>query len=213
MSRKKVKLELIADETARRTTFRKRKKGLVKKVSELSTLCGVNALAIVYGPYDPNPDFWPSSPSDAKGVITRFKNMSEMDQAKKMMNQQEFLRERIGKFKDKLKWQLRENQVLETTKLMYECLTGNKDLQDLSYEALGDLTWLIEKRMKEIQNRITDIGMPISTLPPLAQQFMPMPKLDHEKKNNADGDNDGQGSGRDKTAMEVLLSIGNQPSS
>ncbi|KAJ4967297.1 hypothetical protein NE237_019146 [Protea cynaroides] len=95
--------------------------------------------------------------------ITRFKNLSEMDQPKKMMNQQELLRE-----KD------RKNQVLETTKLMYECLIGNKDMQDLSFEALGNLIWLIEKRMKEIQNRLNDIGLQIPTPPPPSQQFMSM---------------------------------------
>ncbi|XP_042499479.1 agamous-like MADS-box protein AGL80 [Macadamia integrifolia] len=197
MSRKKVKLELIADEATRRTTFRKRKKGVLKKVSELSTLCGVNAVAIIYGPCDPNPDFWPPSPSDAKAVLTRFKNLSEMEQAKKMMNQQEFLKQRIGKLKEKLKSQMRENQVLETTKLMYDCLAANKDLKDLSLEALGDLVWLTEKRIKEIQNRINDLRRITTTI-----------VGDDDDDGGGGGGGGGEASGKDKTAMEALLSMG-----
>ena len=32
----------------------------MKKVSELSTLCGIEACAIVYSPYDAQPEVWPS---------------------------------------------------------------------------------------------------------------------------------------------------------
>ncbi|KAI4333301.1 hypothetical protein L6164_018131 [Bauhinia variegata] len=41
MTRGKVKLQLIANESTRRAAFRKRKKGLLKKVDELTKLCGV----------------------------------------------------------------------------------------------------------------------------------------------------------------------------
>ncbi|KAF5203782.1 agamous-like MADS-box protein AGL80, partial [Thalictrum thalictroides] len=88
MARKKVKLAWIVNDSARRATFKKRKKGLMKKVSELSTLCGVEACAIIYGPEDPQPDVWPSTPSEAHRVLTRFNSMPEMEQSKKMMNQE-----------------------------------------------------------------------------------------------------------------------------
>jgi hypothetical protein len=42
MGRKKVKHDqMISNEYLRRTTFRKRKAGLLKKLSELTTLCGI----------------------------------------------------------------------------------------------------------------------------------------------------------------------------
>ncbi|CAH8259504.1 unnamed protein product [Arabidopsis lyrata] len=61
MTRKKVKVAYISNNSSRKATFKKRKKGLMKKVNELSTLCGINACAIIYSPYDSNPEVWPSN--------------------------------------------------------------------------------------------------------------------------------------------------------
>ncbi|CAA7052359.1 unnamed protein product [Microthlaspi erraticum] len=55
MTRSKVKLEFISNDASRKNTFRKRNKGLLKKVNELSTLCGIPACAIIYSPYNTNP--------------------------------------------------------------------------------------------------------------------------------------------------------------
>ncbi|KAK3222411.1 hypothetical protein Dsin_009436 [Dipteronia sinensis] len=58
---RKVKLWYMAKDSARKATFRKRKKGLWKKVSELSsTLCGIDVCAIVYNPYDNQPSRGPN---------------------------------------------------------------------------------------------------------------------------------------------------------
>ncbi|XP_010246969.1 PREDICTED: agamous-like MADS-box protein AGL80 [Nelumbo nucifera] len=70
MAGKKVKFALISNESAR-TTFKKRKNGLMKNVSELSTLCGVSACAIIYSLYGKCLDVWPSI-SDAQRVLARF---------------------------------------------------------------------------------------------------------------------------------------------
>ncbi|CAN0921019.1 Agamous-like MADS-box protein AGL80 [Linum grandiflorum] len=59
MTRKKVKLAYITNDSARKATYNKRNKGLIKKVSELSTLCDVQACAIVYSLYHTQPEIWP----------------------------------------------------------------------------------------------------------------------------------------------------------
>ncbi|XP_010271057.1 PREDICTED: agamous-like MADS-box protein AGL80 [Nelumbo nucifera] len=155
MARKKVKLALIANESARRTTFKKRKNGLMKKVSELSTLCGVSACAIIYSPYDKQPDVWPSA-SDAQRVLARFKNLPEMEQSKKKMNQEVFLRQRISKLKEQLKRQEKDNRKHEMTILMYQTLAG-KSLNDVLIGDLNDLAWLVDEKLKEIQERIEQL--------------------------------------------------------
>ncbi|KAF9618226.1 hypothetical protein IFM89_000861 [Coptis chinensis] len=48
MARGKVKHEYIDDKSSREVSFKKRKRGLKKKMTELSTLCGVEACAIIY---------------------------------------------------------------------------------------------------------------------------------------------------------------------
>lgn len=86
MARRKVKREYIVNDSARKTTYRKRKKGLIKKVDELSTLCGIEACAIIYSPFEPQPVVWPSPPGVQK-ALERLKTMPELEQSKKMVNQ------------------------------------------------------------------------------------------------------------------------------
>ena len=50
MGRGKLKLEFIANEKARKTTFQKRKKGMMKKAYEFSVLCGIDVCLFVSGP-------------------------------------------------------------------------------------------------------------------------------------------------------------------
>ncbi|KAL2458382.1 MADS-box transcription factor family protein [Abeliophyllum distichum] len=75
MTRGKIKLEYIANDAERKASFKKRKKGLLNKVHELCTLCGVQACAIIYSSYEPEPTVWPSE-LDAQHVISRFRGIA-----------------------------------------------------------------------------------------------------------------------------------------
>ncbi|KAK7290225.1 hypothetical protein RIF29_04494 [Crotalaria pallida] len=153
MTRKKVKLAFIVNDSSRKATYKKRKKGLMKKVGELSTLCGIDACAILYSPYDPQPEVWPS-PLGVQRVLAKFRRMPEMEQSKKMVNQDSFLRQRILKAKDQLKKQRKDNMEKEITQLMFQCLSAGKILQNLSMVDLNDLVWLIDQNLKDINRRI-----------------------------------------------------------
>ncbi|KAF8404799.1 hypothetical protein HHK36_009688 [Tetracentron sinense] len=50
MGRQKIKIERIHREDSRQVTFSKRRSGLFKKASELSTLCGAETAIIVFSP-------------------------------------------------------------------------------------------------------------------------------------------------------------------
>ncbi|XP_009618312.2 agamous-like MADS-box protein AGL80 [Nicotiana tomentosiformis] len=152
MTRKKVKLAFITNDSARKATFKKRKKGLMKKVSELSTLCGIDACAIIYSPYENQPEVWPNT-MGAQRVLAEFKRMPEMEQSKKMVNQESFIRQRIAKASEQLKKQSKENREKEMTEVMYQCLAG-KGLQNLNLGDLNDLGWVVDQNLKEINKRI-----------------------------------------------------------
>nr|GMD48489.1 agamous-like MADS-box protein AGL80 [Ipomoea batatas] len=156
MTRKKVKLAFITNDSARKATLKKRKKGLMKKVSELSTLCGIDACAIIYSPYENQPEVWPST-AGAQRVVAQFKRMPEMEQSKKMVNQEGFIRQRIAKASEQLKKQHKENREKEITQVMFQCLTG-KGLHSLILTDLNDLTWLIDQKLKEINKKIEDLN-------------------------------------------------------
>ncbi|XP_062173738.1 agamous-like MADS-box protein AGL80 [Alnus glutinosa] len=155
MTRKKVKLAYITNDSSRKATFKKRKKGLLKKVSELSTLCGIETCAIIYSPYEPQPELWPS-PMGVQRAIARLKTMPEADQSKKMVNQESFLRQRITKAQEQLKKQQRENREKEMTQVMYRSLVG-EGLGNLSIGDLNEMGWLIEKNIAEIEEKIKSL--------------------------------------------------------
>ncbi|PIA45944.1 hypothetical protein AQUCO_01600296v1 [Aquilegia coerulea] len=166
MGRGKAKLEWIENNSTRRASFRNRKASLIKKLSELSILCGVDACAIINGPCDPKPEVWPS-PKEAQRVMNRFKTMPEMEKSQKMMNQESYLEQRIAKVKEKLKKQQFANREMEITDLMHQTLTG-KGLEDVRIEELADLAWVIDQKMKKIQGRIVDLRRTMSTPQPIA---------------------------------------------
>ncbi|CAM8925774.1 unnamed protein product [Rhodiola kirilowii] len=153
MTRKKVKLAFIANDSARKATYKKRKRGLLKKVNELSTLCGIETCAIIYSPYDAQPEVWPANPMS---ILAQFKKMPEMEQSKKMVNQESFLKQRIAKAKEQLKKQLKENREKEMTELMFQCLIG-KEVSSLGLMDLNDLGWVIDQYLRDVSNRIDAI--------------------------------------------------------
>ncbi|CAK8566085.1 unnamed protein product [Lathyrus sativus] len=154
MTRKKLKIAFIENDPARKATYKTRKKGLVKKVDELSTLCGVDACAIIYGPYNAQPEIWPS-PSGVEKVLSKFMTVPEFEQRIKMANQESFLKQRVSKFEKQFERQVRDNKEQEKTLLMFQCLNAaNIVHNNMSMEDLSNLDWIIDKNLKEIGRRI-----------------------------------------------------------
>ncbi|XP_027337506.1 agamous-like MADS-box protein AGL80 [Abrus precatorius] len=153
MTRKKVELTYIANESKRKATLKKRKNGLIKKIDEISTLCGIEACAIIYSPND-ELDVWPSE-LGVQRVLSRFKSMSEHEQGKKMLNQESFLSQSIIKAQEQLKKQKNENRKKEMSNLMFECLNTGKICDNASMIDLNDLSWLIDQNLKEIERNMS----------------------------------------------------------
>ena len=152
--RSKVKLAFIVNDAARKATYKKRKKSLFKKVVELSTLCGIEACAIVYGPYEPQPEIWPSS-EGVQTVLSKFMTMHEFQKCKKMMDHESFLIHRVLKAEDKLKKKIKENREQEMTILMTRCLNEGKVLADnMSTDDLSYLSLLIDHNLKDVGRRL-----------------------------------------------------------
>ncbi|KAG6485095.1 hypothetical protein ZIOFF_053624 [Zingiber officinale] len=161
MARKKLKLAWITNDSTRRATFKKRRKGLMKKASELATLCDVKACVIVYAPQEPHPEVWPSV-AEATRVLARFKSLPEMEQSKKMMNQEAFLRQRAAKLREQHRKQERENLDLETALLMRRGLAGRSGgavagLAEAEFEAVTSLAWMVETKVKLVRERMEQV--------------------------------------------------------
>ncbi|XP_039128434.1 agamous-like MADS-box protein AGL80 [Dioscorea cayenensis subsp. rotundata] len=162
MARKKVKLAWIPNDSARRATFRKRRKGLMKKLEELSILCDVEACGIIYGPDEPQPEVWPSK-AGTRRVLERFKSMPVMEQSKKMMDQEGFTRHQVMKLQDQLRKHERENQELETAIVMHKCLSGEQSLEYMNMEELTNLAIMVEAKLKAVHDRIELISVQMTS--------------------------------------------------
>ncbi|XP_057947782.1 agamous-like MADS-box protein AGL80 [Malania oleifera] len=153
MGRKKVKHELIANETARRTTFRKRKASLLKKTSELKILCGVEACAIIYDSQNYQLEVWPSSP-EACRVLERFKDLPLAKQGKYMMDQEGFLKKNLCNLSGSLKKEKEKNRRLKMELLLSECLL-TKTLHCLNnMEDMKEFPCFLEEKNNLITRKI-----------------------------------------------------------
>ncbi|CAL4977008.1 unnamed protein product [Urochloa decumbens] len=167
MARKKVNLQWITNSSTRRATYKKRCKGIMKKASELVTLCGIKACVVVYGEGEARPEVWPSA-SEARQVLKRFKDMPELGKFKKVQNQRDFLQGRITKLRDQVCKLDRENCEIETRDLLYESMEGRRPgLDGTTIEELTSLNSLVEMKMaraRELLQRLL-VGQPGRTLP------------------------------------------------
>ncbi|GAB2218628.1 hypothetical protein Droror1_Dr00001854 [Drosera rotundifolia] len=150
--RKKVTLAFIKDRNARRSTYRKRKSGILKKITEITTLCGVEACAIISSPFDTKPEIWPN-PDKALQVIERYRMVPEMEKDKRTFDQEQFLGQRVAKLTKKLDKQLRDSYENEIFEVMNRCLAG-APFQNLYRSELNDLVWTIDRRIKEIKGAL-----------------------------------------------------------
>ncbi|XP_057421849.1 agamous-like MADS-box protein AGL80 [Lotus japonicus] len=153
MTRRKVKLAYIVNDSARKATYKKRKKGLIKKVDELSTLCGIEACAIIYSSFEPQPVVWPSPPGVQK-ALERLKTMPELEQSKKMVNQETFTRQMILKAKDQVMKQRKENREKEMNLHMYRCINAGKVQLNMNMNDRNDLAWVIDQNLKEVDRAL-----------------------------------------------------------
>jgi hypothetical protein len=156
MTRKKVRLAFISDDSARKATYKKRKKGIIKKVSELTILCGIPACAIISNPFDSKTEVWPDL-AGAKQIIERYQNSSVINGAKNV-NQESFLLQRITKAREQLKKLKHDNHEKEMTIRMIEYMKNKQLPNDLSVSDLKEFEKLIEKNLKEIDNKIVELN-------------------------------------------------------
>ncbi|KAK8530746.1 hypothetical protein V6N13_030692 [Hibiscus sabdariffa] len=122
---------------------------MVKKLSELTILCGVEACAVTYPPgSNAQPEAWPSTVA-ARRLIFEYKTLP----ANRMVNQEIFLEQWIKKATERLEKLKEENHSKELIQVMFQSL-GRKGLQNVKKEDLDELGWLIDQNLKDIDERI-----------------------------------------------------------
>ncbi|KAF8693330.1 hypothetical protein HU200_038719 [Digitaria exilis] len=179
MARKKVALQRIPNDSTRRATFKKRRKGLMKKASELATLCDVDACVVVYGAGESRPEVWPEAPGEAERVVARFKDVPELDQCKKMMDMEGFLSQSVVKLREQLHKAQRENREREMKLLLHDAIAGRRGpmggLLALSVEEVVSLGSMVENRIRVVGEAIARLQGEGHDLPPPAMAMAMAP--------------------------------------
>ncbi|KAK3154096.1 hypothetical protein QOZ80_2BG0185960 [Eleusine coracana subsp. coracana] len=153
MARRKLHLQYILKNSARRATFKKRRASLLKKARELATLCDVDACVVVYGEGESRPEVWPPSPTEATRILDRFQAVPETDRCYNMMDMEAFLTQRIAKLKQQLEKARRDNHERETALLLNQVIAGRHSvLVGLPKEDLESLGSMVERRIEDVKN-------------------------------------------------------------
>ncbi|KAL6178531.1 hypothetical protein ACLB2K_050049 [Fragaria x ananassa] len=152
MPRARVKLALIESERARKPSFNKRKDGLMKKVSELQTLCDVPVCIVIYDRGSNEPFVWPNRPK-VEELISRYLSLPGFMRLKKALCQERSLKEKVEKMQEMNNRILRSNTAKEMDELMHQNQKG-KPIYELDIYQTYALLNFLEAKMKEIQNQI-----------------------------------------------------------
>ncbi|XP_058782036.1 agamous-like MADS-box protein AGL80 [Vicia villosa] len=163
MSRKKVKLQYILNQSSRRATFNKRKTSLQKKVNEISTLCGIEGCVIIYGENSVQPDVWPPGVGTLN-VIHRYHSLSELERNKRSVDLEGFLRQCIDKSQEQLRKLVLENKkkrfMIFTDKALinlHNAVPVNmNDLNGMNDE-INDLREFIDGNIKEVTKKLNSM--------------------------------------------------------
>lgn len=141
MGRVKLKIKRLESSTNRLTTYSKRKNGLIKKANELSVLCDIDIVLLMFSPSG-RPVMWKGRNSIIEGIIERFAELTPQERVKRKL------------------------ESFDALKRSYRKSDHNVNVQDFfgsSYQKTGDLTIqanLLRTQLSEIQKRLSDWNNP-----------------------------------------------------
>ncbi|KAG4398686.1 hypothetical protein GLYMA_08G095500v4 [Glycine max] len=149
MCLERMPMELIQKEKARKTTFNKRKKGLLKKAYEFSILCAVDVGIIIYAPkFLDEPETWPQDQDsrELKRVIQKYQNTTS-DRCPKVYSVQEYFNDKMKKIEGEI-----SKVHKEKIKLMYP--TWNDSYNTLGEEQLRMFVSILDAKFDACSQRM-----------------------------------------------------------
>lgn len=166
MPRTKVKLAFIDTPAKRRATFRKRTNGVLNKVKELNSLCGVDTCMVIYNQHEhgPEPQVWPSAP-ETNNVLNRFRMVPESERKKNMVNAKEYCEQELNKIETKLE-KMRKCNKNKMLQIMHQWLVTGEVSQYFSLEDLKSLKETVDETVKDMSKKTSSLTLTKLPLPP-----------------------------------------------
>ncbi|CAN1301230.1 Agamous-like MADS-box protein AGL90 [Linum perenne] len=160
MGRKKVQHELISNEITRKNNFQEKKLGLLKKLKEITTLCGVIGCGIIFHNFHGNGkedqlEVWPYVP-EANDVLKKFKDLPKKKKEANMLNHETLLEKNLRKIAEKLNDEIAKNKWMEMELLLMEDLPpiSEEDLHDEAKEKLNCKREILNEMIQNVTERI-----------------------------------------------------------
>ncbi|CAH2053999.1 unnamed protein product [Thlaspi arvense] len=172
MTGKRVKLVVVANENSRATSLKKRRLGLVKKVSELTILCDLKACLIMVNPNEAEPMVWPSVEA-ARDLLDEFFSLPEYERRKKETTLVSHLKEKTKRVHDQLAKTQKKNKAYETYQLMVQ-LHGDPRSADLNLNKIYRLISFSKDKimhLRTILNFINHLPLPEPPMNPFEVQY------------------------------------------
>ncbi|KAL5996883.1 hypothetical protein ACLOJK_007806 [Asimina triloba] len=141
MGRVKLAMKLIEDPKARKLTFNKRKKGLMKKALEFSILCDVNTCFICYKKDSDQLITWPESLEAVKPIVRRYLMTSKEERVKREIGLSLLDGKKVARGKQK-----------STNQPMFP--TWDDRLNSWSVPALHKLASILDEKIEMVSKRI-----------------------------------------------------------
>ncbi|KAL4325008.1 hypothetical protein GQ457_11G031670 [Hibiscus cannabinus] len=163
---KKVELAWNTNQSARRASLRKQRVGLLKKVEEFTTLCGIKACLGMYSPGEQEPMAWPSL-DEAEELIKKFHFIPEHERSKKTMTMEMYMAEQLSKVHSDLEKLNKKNKEAEARQFMLQMHHG-KMLDDFYVHELEELIWFGDK---EDNHKETYVPLQPSRLGPVIPYY------------------------------------------
>ncbi|GAB4840030.1 hypothetical protein Ancab_020739 [Ancistrocladus abbreviatus] len=143
MGRVKLKIKKLENSNGRHATYSKRKQGILKKAGELSILCDIDLVLVMFSPSG-KPSICCGKHSSIEEVIAKFAQVPAQDRTKRKLEGLEALKKTFRK----LDHDVNVQEFLGTSFAYY--VSGIALMQDLSDQAVQ-----LQARLSEIQRRLS----------------------------------------------------------
>ncbi|KAK1317365.1 MADS-box transcription factor PHERES 2 [Acorus calamus] len=146
MPKKKLNLTWIPTDSVRRSTLNKRRKGLSKKMSEITTLCRVMGSMAIYSPEKEEPvEVWPPNKAEAETVFQDYMQLPEYERNRKNLDMQSLFQQRLARSRDQWTRIEGENRAMQLDVYVLRFMEG-EDLHGLTGKDVHDMLNMLEVR-------------------------------------------------------------------
>ncbi|XP_028785486.1 floral homeotic protein DEFICIENS-like [Neltuma alba] len=162
MGRRKLTMKTLQNRNARRALFERRKKGLLKKASELSTLCGIDACVIIFPPPDSENPKAETFPQDPTQLI---RNLQEYSAKKKCPEKQRKNYDLREFFTDRKNQVEAETSRVRDQRLKMLCPTWGDSFDNLGEDQLMMFIAALDCKLQECDQTIGLLNARKSEIP------------------------------------------------